>query len=135
MKGTVRAVFGDKANAFGLERARQAGIATHTLIASAFDSREAYEQKMINKMDILRTRCGRAGWFVYCALSPGVCLPLSMPDMLNISLLCCKYPGLHTHRQALENGDEEHGTSVHFVTDELDDGPVILQAKVPGICW
>ena len=42
-----------------------------------------------------------------------------------------KYPGLHTHRQVLENGDEEHGTSVHFVTDELDGGPVILQAKVP----
>ncbi|MGS9159865.1 phosphoribosylglycinamide formyltransferase, partial [Salmonella enterica subsp. enterica serovar Infantis] len=42
-----------------------------------------------------------------------------------------KYPGLHTHRQALENGDEEHGTSVHFVTDELDGVPVILQAKVP----
>ncbi len=39
--------------------------------------------------------------------------------------------GLHTHRQVLENGDEEHGTSVHFVTDELDGGPVILQAKVP----
>lgn len=38
---------------------------------------------------------------------------------------------MHTHRQVLENGDEEHGTSVHFVTDELDGGPVILQAKVP----
>jgi phosphoribosylglycinamide formyltransferase-1 len=42
-----------------------------------------------------------------------------------------KYPGLHTHRQVLENGDEQHGTSVHFVTDELDGGPVILQATVP----
>ncbi|XPE47774.1 formyltransferase family protein [Shigella flexneri] len=41
-----------------------------------------------------------------------------------------KYPGLHTHRQVLENGDEEHGTSVDFVTDELDGGPVNLQAKV-----
>lgn len=52
--------------------------------------------------------------------------------MLNIHpSLLPKYPGLHTHRQALENGDEEHGTSVHFVTDELDGGPVVLQAKVP----
>lgn len=51
--------------------------------------------------------------------------------LLNIHpSLLPKYPGLHTHRQALENGDEEHGTSVHFVTDELDGGPVILQAKV-----
>lgn len=42
-----------------------------------------------------------------------------------------KYPGLHTHRQVLENGDDVHGTTVHFVTDELDGGPVILQAQVP----
>ncbi|MEI7253196.1 phosphoribosylglycinamide formyltransferase, partial [Pectobacterium versatile] len=52
--------------------------------------------------------------------------------MLNIHpSLLPKYPGLHTHRKALENGDREHGTSVHFVTDELDGGPLILQAKVP----
>jgi phosphoribosylglycinamide formyltransferase-1 len=52
--------------------------------------------------------------------------------LLNIHpSLLPKYPGLHTHRQVLENGDEEHGTSVHFVTDELDGGPVILQAKIP----
>ncbi|CCK08028.1 Phosphoribosylglycinamide formyltransferase [Cronobacter sakazakii 696] len=52
--------------------------------------------------------------------------------LLNIHpSLLPKYPGLHTHRQALANGDDEHGTSVHFVTDELDGGPVILQARVP----
>ena len=52
--------------------------------------------------------------------------------LLNIHpSLLPKYPGLHTHRKALENGDKEHGTSVHFVTEELDGGPVILQAKVP----
>ncbi|MGO2346107.1 MAG: phosphoribosylglycinamide formyltransferase, partial [Providencia sp.] len=52
--------------------------------------------------------------------------------MLNIHpSLLPKYPGLHTHRKALENGDKEHGTSVHFVTEELDGGPVILQAKIP----
>lgn len=52
--------------------------------------------------------------------------------MLNIHpSLLPKYPGLHTHRKAIENGDSEHGTSVHFVTEELDGGPVILQAKVP----
>lgn len=42
-----------------------------------------------------------------------------------------RYPGLHTHRQALANGDAEHGTSVHFFTDELDGSPVVLQARVP----
>lgn len=52
IKGTVRAVFSNKADAFGLERARQAGIATHTLITSAFDSREAYDQELIHEIDM-----------------------------------------------------------------------------------
>jgi phosphoribosylglycinamide formyltransferase-1 len=42
-----------------------------------------------------------------------------------------RYPGLHTHRRVLEAGDTEHGASVHFVTAELDGGPVVLQARVP----
>lgn len=52
IKGTVRAVFSNKADAFGLERARRAGIATHTLIASAFDSREAYDRELIHEIDM-----------------------------------------------------------------------------------
>ena len=52
--------------------------------------------------------------------------------MLNIHpSLLPKYPGLYTHRRVLEAGDTEHGASVHFVTAELDGGPVVLQAKVP----
>jgi len=52
--------------------------------------------------------------------------------MLNVHpSLLPKYPGLHTHQRAIDAGDKEHGTSVHFVTEELDGGPVILQAKVP----
>ena len=52
--------------------------------------------------------------------------------MLNIHpSLFPKYTGLHTHQRAIDAGDNEHGTSVHFVTEELDGGPVILQAKVP----
>ena len=52
--------------------------------------------------------------------------------MLNIHpSLLPKYPGLHTHRRALDAADREHGASVHFVTPELDGGPVVLQAVVP----
>ena len=52
--------------------------------------------------------------------------------MVNIHpSLLPKYPGLHTHQRAIDAKDKEHGTSVHFVTEELDGGPVILQAKVP----
>jgi len=52
--------------------------------------------------------------------------------MLNIHpSLLPKYRGLHTHRRVLEAGDDVHGTSIHFVTEELDGGPVVLQARVP----
>ncbi|WP_277754471.1 phosphoribosylglycinamide formyltransferase, partial [Rosenbergiella collisarenosi] len=52
--------------------------------------------------------------------------------LLNIHpSLLPKYPGLHTHRRAIENGDSHHGASVHFVTEQLDGGPVILQASIP----
>ena len=52
--------------------------------------------------------------------------------MINIHpSLLPKYQGLHTHQRAIDAGDSEHGASVHFVTEELDGGPVILQARVP----
>lgn len=104
-----------------------AGIATHTLIASAFDSREAYDGELIHEIDMY-AQCGRAGWFMRI-LSPAFVSHYA-GRLLNIHpSLLPKYPGLHTHRQALENGDEEHGTSVHFVTDELDGGPLFYRRK------
>lgn len=55
-----------------------------------------------------------------------------MGKMINIHpSLLPKYPGLNTYQRAILAGDEEHGTSVHFVTEQLDGGPVILQARVP----
>lgn len=107
-----------------------AGIATHTLIASAFDSREAYDRELIHEIDMYAPDVVVLAGFMRI-LSPAFVSHYA-GRLLNIHpSLLPKYPGLHTHRQALENGDEEHGTSVHFVTDELDGGPVILQAKVP----
>lgn len=130
IKGTVRTVFNNKAGAFGLERARQAGITTHTPITSASDSREAYDRELIHEIDMYIPDVVVLAGFMRI-LSPAFvshyagCLLNIHPPLLP------KYPGLHTHRQTLENGGEEHGTSVYFVTNELDDGPVILQAKVP----
>lgn len=130
INGTVRAVFSNKADAFGLERAREAGIPAHSLEASQFASRDAFDRQLIQEID---------AWVPDVVVLAGYMRILSPAfvahyagRLLNIHpSLLPKYPGLHTHRQALENGDEEHGTSVHFVTDELDGGPVILQAKVP----
>ncbi|EAA3702654.1 phosphoribosylglycinamide formyltransferase [Salmonella enterica subsp. enterica serovar Newport] len=130
IKGTLRAVFSNKADAFGLERAREAGIPAQALTADRFDSRDAFDRELIRKIDAYAPDVVVLAGFMRI-LSP-MFVAHYYGRLLNIHpSLLPKYPGLHTHRQALENGDEEHGASVHFVTDELDGGPVILQAKVP----
>ena len=130
IKGTIRAVFSNKADAFGLERARDAHIPAHALEASQFASREAFDRELVQEIDAYAPDVVVLAGYMRI-LSPGFVSHYS-GRLLNIHpSLLPKYPGLHTHRQVLENGDEEHGTSVHFVTDELDGGPVILQAKIP----
>ena len=130
INGTLRAVFSNKADAFGLERARKAAIPAHTLTADQFSSREAFDRELILEIDAYAPDVVVLAGFMRI-LSPAFVAHYN-GRLLNIHpSLLPKYPGLHTHRQALENGDEEHGTSVHFVTDELDGGPVILQSKVP----
>jgi phosphoribosylglycinamide formyltransferase (EC 2.1.2.2) len=130
INGTLRAVFSNKADAYGLERAREAGIATHALTASQFPSREAFDRELMQEIDAYAPDVVILAGYMRI-LSPDF-VAHYQGRLLNIHpSLLPKYPGLNTHRQVLENGDEEHGTSVHFVTDELDGGPVILQAKVP----
>lgn len=130
IKASVVAVFSNKANAFGLERARNAGVAAHAISAADHESREAFDRQLMQEID---------AWAPDLVVLAGYMRILSPAfvahyhdRLLNIHpSLLPKYPGLHTHRQAIANGDSEHGTSVHFVTDQLDGGPVILQARVP----
>ncbi|EMN5859582.1 phosphoribosylglycinamide formyltransferase [Pluralibacter gergoviae] len=130
INGVLRAVFSNKAEAYGLERAREAGIPAHALTAGQFASREAFDRALMQEIDAYAPDVLVLAGYMRI-LSPAFVAHYS-GRLLNIHpSLLPKYPGLHTHRQALDNGDEEHGTSVHFVTDELDGGPVILQAKVP----
>lgn len=130
INATIRAVFSNKADAFGLERAREAGIPAHVLTADLFASREAFDRELMQEIDAYAPDVVVLAGYMRI-LSPAFVEHFA-GRLLNIHpSLLPKYPGLHTHRQALENGDTEHGTSVHFVTDELDGGPVILQAKVP----
>lgn len=130
INGTLSAVFSNKADAFGLERAREAGIPAHALTASQFADRAAFDRELIQEIDAYAPDLVMLAGYMRI-LSPEFVARYS-GRLINIHpSLLPKYPGLHTHRQVLENGDEEHGTSVHFVTDELDGGPVILQAKIP----
>jgi phosphoribosylglycinamide formyltransferase-1 len=110
--------------------AREANIPAHSLEAAQFASREAFDRQLMQEIDAWAPDVVVLAGYMRI-LSPAFVAHYS-ERLLNIHpSLLPKYPGLHTHRQVLENGDEEHGTSVHFVTDELDGGPVILQAKVP----
>lgn len=127
---TVRAVISNRADAYGLERARRHGVATDVLDHRTFDSREAYDVALVER---IRT------WDPGLVVLAGFMRILSdslvtsfQGRMLNIhpSLLPA-YKGLHTHARALEAGDAEHGCSVHFVTPALDAGPVVARGVVP----
>ncbi|MEI7237298.1 phosphoribosylglycinamide formyltransferase [Pectobacterium brasiliense] len=130
LKGKIVAVFSNNAEAYGLERAQDADIPTCVLNPEDFADRAAFDAALANEIEQYEPALVVLAGYMRI-LSPEFVAQFT-GKMLNIHpSLLPKYPGLHTHRKALENGDREHGTSVHFVTDELDGGPLILQAKVP----
>lgn len=130
INATVAAVFSNKTDAFGLERARAAEISAHALTASQFADRAAFDRELMLEIDAYAPDLVVLAGYMRI-LSPEF-VGHYAGRLINIHpSLLPKYPGLNTHSQVLENGDEVHGTSVHFVTEELDGGPVILQAKVP----
>ncbi|WP_409161553.1 phosphoribosylglycinamide formyltransferase [Pectobacterium sp. B2J-2] len=130
LKGKIAAVFSNNAEAYGLERAQNAAIPTCVLNPEDFADRAAFDAALANDIEQYEPALVVLAGYMRI-LSPEFVAQFA-GKMLNIHpSLLPKYPGLHTHRKALENGDREHGTSVHFVTDELDGGPLILQAKVP----
>jgi len=126
----IRAVVSNRADAYGLQRAAAAGIDTAVLDHTAFDGREAFDAALMARID------GFAPDLVVLAgfmrILSGGFVRHYQGRLLNIHpSLLPKYKGLHTHRRALEAGDAEHGCSVHFVTEELDGGPLVVQAVVP----
>jgi phosphoribosylglycinamide formyltransferase-1 len=128
--GTVVGVISNKADAYGLTRAEQAEIANRVVDHKNFTSRELYDQALIEAIDSYQPDLVVLAGFMRI-LTPGFVQHYA-GKLLNIHpSLLPKYQGLNTHQRALDAGDKEHGVSVHFVTEELDGGPVILQAKVP----
>ncbi|PSJ44891.1 phosphoribosylglycinamide formyltransferase [Zobellella endophytica] len=128
--GEIVAVVSNKAEAYGLERAREAGTATAVLPNRDYADRDSFDAALMALIDDYRPDLVVLAGFMRI-LTPGF-VRHYQGRMLNIHpSLLPKYQGLHTHRRAIEAGDEEHGCSVHFVTEELDGGPVVLQARVP----
>ncbi|MDO6525173.1 phosphoribosylglycinamide formyltransferase [Motilimonas sp. 1_MG-2023] len=128
--GNIVAVISNKAEAYGLERATNAGIATSVVASKGITDRAQYDQALISEIDKYQPDLIVMAGFMRI-LTPAFVQHYA-GKMLNIHpSLLPKYQGLNTHQRAIDAKDEEHGASVHFVTEELDGGPVILQAKVP----
>ncbi len=126
----IVAVISNRADAFGLERARHAGIPAVVLDHRAYAGREPYEAELIALIDRYAPDLVVLAGFMRI-LTPAF-VGHYAGRMLNIHpSLLPRYRGLQTHQRALEAGEREHGASVHFVTAELDGGPVVIQARLP----
>lgn len=130
LKAEICGVLCNRADAYGLVRARSAGLATAVIAHSDFPDRAAFDDAMMRQIDAWSADIVVLAGFMRI-LTPAFVQHYA-GRLLNIhpSLLPL-HKGLHTHRRALEAGDREHGCSVHLVTAELDGGPVIAQATVP----
>ncbi|MCT6700059.1 phosphoribosylglycinamide formyltransferase [Rheinheimera sp. 4Y26] len=128
--GRVSAVISNKAGVYGLERAAAAGVKALVLDHKAYADRTSYDQALMAAIDAEKADLVVLAGFMRI-LTPEF-VSHYQGRLLNIHpSLLPKYQGLNTHQRAIDAGDTEHGCSVHFVTAELDGGPVVLQAKVP----
>ena len=126
----IAVVISNKADVFGLERAKRAGIATTVVDHRDFESRESFDQALVDTLQPFEVDLVILAGFMRI-LTPVFIAPYS-GRLLNIHpSLLPKYPGLHTHQRAIDADDSVAGATVHFVTEELDGGPPIIQAQVP----
>ena len=126
----VSAVISNVPGAAGLAIADQRGVPTRVVPHRDFDSRESFDEALAKEIDRYSPRLVALAGFMR-VLTPGF-VQRYRERMLNIhpSLLPA-FPGLNTHECALAEGVKVHGCSVHFVTADLDHGPIVAQAAVP----
>jgi phosphoribosylglycinamide formyltransferase-1 len=126
----VNIVISDRPGVAGLTTARGLGIEAQTVPWTGAANKEAFEHALREAIDAHRPDVIVLAGFMRILSAQFV--EAYAGRMLNIHpSLLPKYRGLHTHRRALEAKDTEHGASVHYVTAELDGGPVVLQSRVP----
>lgn len=122
-------VFSNRPDAYGLERAEQVGIPTLCVQHGDFPDRESFDRAVIEELDRFEPELLILAGFMRI-LSPAF-VEHYEGRILNIHpALLPKFPGLNTHQRALDAGEEWHGSTVHFVTEELDGGPRILQGRL-----
>jgi phosphoribosylglycinamide formyltransferase-1 len=126
----ISAVISNRPDAAGLAFAAEEGIETAVIDHKQFDSREQFDEALAAKIDAYQPDFVILAGFMRI-LTEGFVNHFA-GRLINIHpSLLPKFKGLHTHQRAIDAGEAEHGASVHFVTAELDDGPVILQVTVP----
>ena len=126
----IVAVFSDRPKAFGLQRAANANITQHAFDHKNFSDRKLFDQHMLQKINQLNPDyVVLAG---YMRILSNEFVRHFSGRLINIHpSLLPEHKGLNTYQSALESGDCEHGTTVHFVTEELDSGAIILQSSMP----
>ncbi len=125
--GEIAAVISNRASAYGLTRAADAGIETRVLDHKAFADRLAFDQALMETIDSYAADLVVLAGFMRILTPEFVRHYNGRLFNIHPSLLP-KFKGLHTHQRALDEGEREHGCTVHFVTEELDGGPAIIQA-------
>lgn len=126
----ITAVISNRPDAKGLDFARARGIATAVVDHRSFAGREAFEAELAQAIDRFRPRLVALAGFMRVLTPQFVAGYRERMFNIHPSLLP-SFPGLHTHERALQAGVKLHGCTVHFVTAELDGGPIVIQAAVP----
>jgi phosphoribosylglycinamide formyltransferase-1 len=129
LKADIRAVISNRSDATGLQRAQQAGIATHVIKNSDHTDRSHYDAALRECIDRYQPQLVILAGFM--RILGAELVNHYRGRMLNIHpSLLPDFRGLDTHQRVLDAGRREHGASVHFVTPDLDSGPVVLQAVI-----
>lgn len=128
INGKVVGVISNRDDAFGLKRAEMAGIPGYFISHRDYTSRESFDQALMRQIDACEPDLVVLAGFMRI-LSPEFVRHYA-GRLFNIHpSLLPRYKGLNTHQRVLEAGDPEHGCTVHFVTEELDGGPLVIQAR------
>ena len=130
INAVISAVISNRPDAKGLERARLENIDAVVIDQNEYDDRIAYDRALIAKIDEYAPDLIVLAGFMRILSEEFIQHFDNMILNIHPSLLP-EFKGLHTHRRALEAGKKVHGASVHFVSNELDSGPVVLQAEIP----
>ena len=130
LNAEIKAVISNRATASGLEHASRENISTHVVDHKQYPSRELFDQAMMQIIEPIKPELVVLAGFMRILSKDFIAKYQHRLINIHPSLLP-KYKGLNTHQLAIDNKDEIHGASVHYVNFELDSGPVVIQAEVP----